>query len=266
MRSCLPRPCLAALLLLLPLTAPADIATAQQTCEVRRMAVCDINGNRMYQDSACPEGSITLKPLENRDCTNVTWDDLNPPQPKTEIVPHPVKSRGNAWPRWLPYAALLLALAALLVLGITLRDSWREKRATAPDAPATPVEPSSTGIASKPLHRPESKAESKPESKTEPPVNTPELVTVYTVNPAILWTVAGGIGLWGGWQISSRISRTLFDKMNHDSFAGLLTVLPQVLGVFTGALAVLTLLSYGLLRLIFSKKVLRQTPVGKKLR
>jgi hypothetical protein len=264
MRSCLPRSCLAALLLLLPLTAPADIATARQTCEVQRMAVCDINGSRVYQDSACPEGSITLKPLENRDCTNVTWDDLNPPQPKTEIVPHPVKPKGNAWPRWLPYAALLLALAALLVLGITLRDSWKEKRGAAADAPAASVEPAPVETISKPAHKPDSKPENKTQAQS--PANKPELVTVYTVNPAILWTVAGGIGLWGGWQISSRISRTLFDKMNHDSFAGLLAVLPQALGIFTGALAVLALLSYGLLRLIFSKKVLRQTPAGKKLR
>lgn len=221
----------------------ADIATPEQSCMVGRMAVCEINGVRVYQDTPCPSGSVTIKPLEVRDCTHAHGPAPMAPAVIPPNAGQPETARPAGYLPWLWWCG---GIAALLVIGLTLQDAWRARRQrrlaareTDNASPPQSARPGMTPAACR--------------AQSEP-------ATQLCCPAVVLWLLSVVIGLWGATRLSGQIFHRLFDGMNHDSFAGLLSVLPQVLGVFAGSFAGITLLSAWVLYKICRKKAVQAAP------
>jgi len=123
------------LFLVIPGTSYAYIPTAEQDCQFRNSAICELNGIQYYIDSDCPSAAKVIKPLGHERCDqSVPANKTTVPVDSGKTTPGGLQqdhvnpaSIGNM-ERWL--LPTLVITFALIVLGIVIwaiRWAWRHR-------------------------------------------------------------------------------------------------------------------------------------------
>ena len=129
-------------------SAQADIPTAEQECEGRNQAICEVNGLVYQQSQECPAETKTLRPLGKEDCHRAAISTQNEGRPANATqaappAPHPATAtntptrpandmaRYAATERWLMPLIVIGggALLAVLIL-VALIRFFRAQRQT----------------------------------------------------------------------------------------------------------------------------------------